>query len=282
MDTTQIARKSDRSKSQLALPLPKVGDLSRVGWTLPENLTEQDWVEAGRALSRIEGALTWWIGDWWAFGEHRYGARKELTDSDDWEGPSFQTCADAASVCRQIESSRRRELLSYSFHRECLGLPADEADRLLLLAETDGLTRKALREKVKEIKRLLAEGWNSDQLDRRKLVEDGGTVLLNLGENADKKPIDGALQRWGEANDLLVRIDRTSDWGNPFILGEDGDRETVIRNYQWYLDHKPSLLDRLDELQGKILGCWCYPEPCHGHILIQAINWEEPVDGERP
>ena len=26
------------------------------------------------------------------------------------------------------------------------------------------------------------------------------------------------------------------------------------------------------ELDGKVLGCWCHPQPCHGHTLIQLIN----------
>lgn len=76
------------------------------------------------------------------------------------------------------------------------------------------------------------------------------------------------LIAWAERHDLFVRIDRRSDWGNPFELPDDGDRATVIANYEThYLPHKPSLLERLDDLRGKALGCWCAPEPCHGDVL---------------
>ena len=52
----------------------------------------------------------WCFGDWWAYGEHRYGDRKALVESEDWFGPTFQTCADAAWVCQKFETSRRREV----------------------------------------------------------------------------------------------------------------------------------------------------------------------------
>lgn len=28
----------------------------------------------------------------------------------------------------------------------------------------------------------------------------------------------------------------------------------------------------LDELKDKILGCWCAPKLCHGHVLVELIN----------
>jgi hypothetical protein len=75
------------------------------------------WHELGIALCRLDEAKQWWLGDWWAFGEHKYGDRKAILESDDWTGPSFGTCANAASVCRAFETSRRRELLSFSHHQ---------------------------------------------------------------------------------------------------------------------------------------------------------------------
>jgi hypothetical protein len=59
----------------------------------------------GREFGKLDQATQWWVGDWWAFGEHHYGDRKALVESEDWSGPAFQTCADAASICRVFESS---------------------------------------------------------------------------------------------------------------------------------------------------------------------------------
>jgi len=61
----------------------------------------------------------WWLGDWWAYGDHNYGDRVRAADGIDY---SFQALMDAGWVCRQIETSRRREVLSFKHHREVAGL----------------------------------------------------------------------------------------------------------------------------------------------------------------
>lgn len=66
-----------------------------------------------------------------------------------------------------------------------------------------------------------------------------------------------------------IYIGRPSKWGNPFIIGKDGDRNEVIKKYkEWILTQK-ELIDSLYELQNKTLGCWCAPNACHGDVLIE-------------
>ena len=76
-----------------------------------------------------------------------------------------------------------------------------------------------------------------------------------------------------------VRIDRQTKWGNPFVMGRDGDREEVVRKYREYLLKTPEgnelVRQARRELRGKRLGCWCAPEACHGDVLIQAA-YSEP------
>jgi hypothetical protein len=69
-----------------------------------------------------------------------------------------------------------------------------------------------------------------------------------------------------------VYIGRPSKWGNPFSIGKDGTREEVIQKYERYLENRSDLVDALDELQGKILGCWCAPLPCHGDVLAEWVD----------
>lgn len=80
------------------------------------------------------------------------------------------------------------------------------------------------------------------------------------------------LRQWAEEPGLFARIDRRTPWGNPFVIPEDGDRATVIGRYRDHLSGQPSLLARLPELEGKALGCWCAPQPCHGDVLIEVLN----------
>jgi hypothetical protein len=61
------------------------------------------------------------------------GVTRQGVDAEDWEGPGFQACVDAANVSRKfpLESKRRRLLLSFNHHAEVASLPPDEADALL-------------------------------------------------------------------------------------------------------------------------------------------------------
>lgn len=69
-----------------------------------------------------------------------------------------------------------------------------------------------------------------------------------------------------------VYIGRPSKWGNPFEIGKDGDRGTVIRKYREWVVTQPHLMAALHELQGKVLGCWCSPKACHGDVLALLAN----------
>lgn len=69
-----------------------------------------------------------------------------------------------------------------------------------------------------------------------------------------------------------VYIGRPSLWGNPFEIGKHGTREEVIEKYRHYVKNDPLLMDKIMELDGKILGCWCSPKPCHGDVLIEIIS----------
>ena len=73
--------------------------------------------------------------------------------------------------------------------------------------------------------------------------------------------------------DYDVYIGRGSKWGNPFIIGKDGNREEVIEKYRKYIImRKPDLLDCLEELEGQRLGCYCAPKACHGDVLVDLIK----------
>jgi hypothetical protein len=67
-----------------------------------------------------------------------------------------------------------------------------------------------------------------------------------------------------------------SIWCNPFKIGKHGSRDDVLVLYEEYITEKinedSELLDELRNLNGKNLGCWCAPEPCHGDILKEIIQ----------
>jgi hypothetical protein len=69
-----------------------------------------------------------------------------------------------------------------------------------------------------------------------------------------------------------VYIGRGSKWGNPFKIGVDGTREEVIAKYCDYIANRPDLLNSLHELRGKVIGCWCAPQACHGDVLAELAD----------
>jgi hypothetical protein len=82
-------------------------------------------------LGRQQHALQWRIGDWWNHPGHAYGDRLARVTEDDWAGPTYSTCTNAASVADRFETSRRRELLTFSHHVEVAHLAPHFADELL-------------------------------------------------------------------------------------------------------------------------------------------------------
>lgn len=70
-----------------------------------------------------------------------------------------------------------------------------------------------------------------------------------------------------------VYIGRPSPWGNPFVVGRDGDRSECIRKHKEMVLANPELVQAIKEqLRGKRLGCWCAPENCHGDTLAEIAN----------
>lgn len=64
-----------------------------------------------------------------------------------------------------------------------------------------------------------------------------------------------------------VEISRPGQWGNPFLIGRDGNRTEVIEKYRRWVMTQPKLLAQLSMLKGKRLGCFCAPLACHGDVL---------------
>jgi len=91
----------------------------------------------------------------------------------------------------------------------------------------------------------------------------------------------------------LVRVTRPSVWSNPYATKADArfvrpenivaTREEALAKYREHLARHPEIVERAKrELRGKILGCWCLPQPCHAQILAEIVNKAHPGDAARP
>jgi len=76
-----------------------------------------------------------------------------------------------------------------------------------------------------------------------------------------------------------VYIGRPGKWGNPFTH-KDGTRaqfkvstrQEAVEKYREYILENKELMNSLEELKGKVLGCWCKPQACHGDVLVELLE----------
>lgn len=81
-----------------------------------------------------------------------------------------------------------------------------------------------------------------------------------------------------------VYIGRPGPWGNPFshqagtlAKFKVATREEAIDRYEKWLRQQPRLLAQLPQLRGKVLGCWCKPQACHGDVLARLADQTRKV-----
>lgn len=75
----------------------------------------------------------------------------------------------------------------------------------------------------------------------------------------------------GNAPDNAVYIGRGSAWGNPYVIGRDGDRAEVIAKFRVWAKQAIGK-EWLAPLVGKDLVCYCAPLACHGDVLLEMIG----------
>lgn len=70
-----------------------------------------------------------------------------------------------------------------------------------------------------------------------------------------------------------IRIDRQTNWGNPFVMVDITDRDRVCDLFAQYATWRLTVDPHwLDPLRGKDLACWCAPRRCHGDTLLALAN----------
>ncbi len=85
-----------------------------------------------------------------------------------------------------------------------------------------------------------------------------------------------------------VCVDRSTKWGNPFIVSKHGTRARCVELHRFLFggyfcattnntDEQKKCLKyaakNIEKLRGKNLACWCpLDKPCHADLLLEAAN----------
>lgn len=89
-----------------------------------------------------------------------------------------------------------------------------------------------------------------------------------------------------------MKVDRSTKWGNPFVVGQDGTRAECVKFLGLLLAgnlclttkatpdaqiaYRAMVIRDRAELRGKNLACWCpLDAPCHADVLLQ-LRQETP------
>jgi hypothetical protein len=120
---------------------------TRTGMRCHPLMPFEDWKALGAKLGMYTNASSWWLGDWLAFGQHKYGRRYK--DAIAVTGLDYQTLRNYAVVARRFEVARRRYNLTFQHHATVCPLPDDEQERWLDRSERHGWSRNELRRQIR-------------------------------------------------------------------------------------------------------------------------------------
>jgi hypothetical protein len=134
----------------LELELSKSGaNFSALGLTLPEELPVENWVHLGQQLNRSNQLVNWWMGDWAAYGQRKYGRLKEFAEAN---GIDYGYLRDMVWVSESVELSPRRDNLEWTFYRDIASLPPKDQTKWINRIVENKLTRSQLRTQIRQSK----------------------------------------------------------------------------------------------------------------------------------
>ena len=174
--------------AQLELEIPAV--YQNTGLQIQEELSFGDWQSVGQQIQRAAHAVMWWLGDWWAYGESRFGEEAPQGVAEQY---SSHTLQNAAWVCKAIEPSRRRESLSFSHHDAVAGLDAEAQDKWLSAAEEEGWSVHEFRAQIKNRPHVTNNSGNIEWYTPPHYIESARKVMGSI--DCDPASCDVA-QEW--------------------------------------------------------------------------------------
>ncbi len=103
--------------------------------------------------------------------------------------------------------------------------------------------------------------------------------VINVRKNELNKRNYKSFEDWSDKENniyigrknVYVKGTFQSKWHNPFPVKKYGLKK-CLELFEEYLRNNKELWNSLEELNNKELGCWCYPEPCHGNILKRLLE----------
>lgn len=109
----------------------------------------EDWIKIGDYLQLARDSLNFWIGDWLAFGEKKYG---EMYPQGVQEATSktYEELANCKYVSSKVAPDIRKDTLTWSHHAAVAKLEPDKQKEYLERADREGMSVEHLRNSIKK------------------------------------------------------------------------------------------------------------------------------------
>ena len=257
-------------KNQLAIADPRdiqIGQFSRIGLVLPEDISFDDWKAIGVRLADQGAGWPWAIGDWLRRGERKWG--EKYKEAIEVTGKEYQTVARCSIVANAFDDfTRRRAKLSWAHHCEVAPLAPTEQDVWLDRCEAEGWMRADLRKELRaerleadrkahplpdgKYSLLLADPpWKYDfaETDNRQIENHYPTMEIeDICALQPPAMDDCVLFMWATAPKLREALQLLDAWGFSYKTHAIWDKQKIGMGYWFRGQHELMLVATKGEM----------------------------------
>ena len=130
-------------ENRLAL-LDNKFDLTPISLRFRGDMPIEEWIEYGKTLNRVKGAIQWWIGDYLMLSDKIYGETYAQAVGE----AQAKTWKNYKWVASKVDTFTRVESLSWAHHSVVAPLRFSEQGRWLFEAEKNAWSVRELREAI--------------------------------------------------------------------------------------------------------------------------------------
>lgn len=191
---TETPDTTDADDALLFAPVSPRCRFEKTSLVLPADLRFEEWKVIGETLKTMKQSVHFWLGDWVRFGKHQYG--EKYAQAIDATGYNIGTLQNDVFVAGAIESSRRREVLSFDHHAAVASFPPAQQTELLDRIEAERLTTAETRVLTGRVKAEQQANYAGQvyrvRLRRVKLI--GNEPALNVPVGSATPSVDEAFE----------------------------------------------------------------------------------------
>lgn len=231
--------------------------LTATSLNFQKEVTKEEWDLVFNALTKMGKSVSFWIGDCLAYRKQKWGMYVDIIEST---GLDKQTLADYKWTSESVESSLRKEDLSFNHHKEVAKLSEEKQIEFLTRASEEKLTVRELRQEIKKDNIVtetfaLPTGtfniiycdppWQYDfaETDNRKIENQYPTMTVEEICKIELPEIseDALLLMWATSPKLCEALKVIEAWGFNYRTHSVWDKEKIGMGY-WFRGQHELLL----------------------------------------